>query len=28
MGNNHTLSGKQAAEVLDEIVTEAERTRN
>jgi D-alanyl-D-alanine carboxypeptidase/D-alanyl-D-alanine-endopeptidase (penicillin-binding protein 4) len=28
MGNHHTLVGRQAADVLDEIVSEAERTRN
>ena len=28
MGNHHTLAGRQAADVLDEIVSEAERTRN
>jgi len=28
MSNNHTLSSKQAAGILDEIVREAERTQN
>jgi D-alanyl-D-alanine carboxypeptidase/D-alanyl-D-alanine-endopeptidase (penicillin-binding protein 4) len=28
LGNHHTLSGRQAGEVLDQIVLEAERTRN
>ena len=28
LGNNHTLPGKQADEMIDEIVTEAQRSRN
>ena len=28
LSNNHTLSGKKADEVIDEIVTEAQRSRN
>ena len=28
LGNHHTLSGRQASEVIDQIVLEAARTRN